>query len=354
MRKTLSSLVVIFLTQLCFAQEAVITNINQEYDLTVNGQKGMKITFELDVNHCKDKEIQVIAFFYDHPSDSQRTKNFGRMNYYSTHEGQTCCWDNVTCTYEYTHWEKFVLFLPYSALKHESGLNRYSFKISVRDPKPGYQTIKSSGWRDFQVRYGTSSTTQQNSVSSSSSSSSSTKSYPYTETSVNGEITTTTTYYADGSKTITTVIKSKCSTCQGTGKCVYCTGGWHYIGVFTQACNICLGSNICKFCHGAGKTTTTSTYSTGGNTSSYGAPGATYNGSVYNSGNSGGSSSSSGGSRANTRPTCNDCHGNGRCTHCKGEGYYQLSYGGTVHTCTRCSGTGKCQTCYGRGYIITY
>jgi len=53
--------------------------------------------------------------------------------------------------------------------------------------------------------------------------------------------------------------------------------------------------------------------------------------------------------------TCDTCHGNKKCTICKGSGKSKATYSNGEHKqCDACSGSGQCFICDGKGYKIRY
>ena len=93
-------------------------------------------------------------------------------------------------------------------------------------------------------------------------------------------------------------------------------------------------------------------YSNGGgyyNGNGYSNGGGYYNGNGYNNGGSHNHSSGT---------ICKSCSGTGKCTLCKGAGYYWQDSGAYVGRtinekvrCPSCNGSGNCQVCYGAGSI---
>ena len=80
----------------------------------------------------------------------------------------------------------------------------------------------------------------------------------------------------------------------------------------------------------------------------------------YSGGYSGGTSVGTGGNDTDAgRSTfrdgpCKYCSGSGRCTKCQGSGSIYSVYGGEYITCPSCSGSGRCFNCHGTGKQRTY
>ncbi len=162
-----------------------------------------------------------------------------------------------------------------------------------------------------------------------------------------GNITTITTTYDDGSMSI--LQRYPCTVCHGRGTCYMCGGAGVCYNLYgPYPCVACGGGRYCTFCGGRGcqelsyfvnpnQGSASPQYNTGG----YG----------YSGGSSGNSSNSS-----NSAPQCKGCRGSGLCTSCKGTGKTKSSaYYTDGHTiisnCAVCNGTGRCGVCYGRGVI---
>lgn len=152
-----------------------------------------------------------------------------------------------------------------------------------------------------------------------------------------------------------------CGACQGSGQvvCYLCGGAGgsnsyrcmtvppyssYYVWI---TCNGCGGNGVvsCPYCYGTGRV---KNVQSSGNVSK----GRSSGRGTYNNGSSSSSSSSS------SQRTCSGCRGTGRCTLCKGQGWYWEdtgTYTGSSNkkkvTCPSCRGDGKCGVCYGRGSI---
>lgn len=77
-----------------------------------------------------------------------------------------------------------------------------------------------------------------------------------------------------------------------------------------------------------------------------------YNGSLgnrYTGGNE--NYTGSGGDNNSKGRSCKGCNGTGRCSMCKGKGWYKNSHNGKIYDCPACHKTGECKVCYGKGYI---
>jgi hypothetical protein len=53
----------------------------------------------------------------------------------------------------------------------------------------------------------------------------------------------------------------------------------------------------------------------------------------------------------NNRQTCDECHGDGMCSGCSGNGRMLLQTG-YLAACLDCPGNGACQECNGRGWTL--
>lgn len=254
-KHTLSILILLLCQITIQAQSAKISNINTQYDIYENLQRGMKISFRLDVSGMKGKKIEVDAWFYDRNGNT-RTKNLGGADGYSAQNKQSVAWKTATPSYDNSYWESFSLFMPYSALLHRSGNNHYSFYIGVRK-KDDSTILGESEYKDFTVNYDSPSRQLATNtyISSNAPSSSSDNNVIHTRTSLAGGGYMDQYKYPDGKmKTVTSL---PCTYCRQTGVCQFCHGaGQTFVaaGMYSQyiPCNMCRTTGKCMMCGGEG------------------------------------------------------------------------------------------------------
>lgn len=372
MRKLFVSLSFLLLASVGIsAQTAEVSNINVTYDKSNNNLTGMEISFELKVWNCKERPVSVVAYFYDRDDNAKRSYNMGHYSGYCSNNGTTSSRKVLTPRYDSSHWESVSLFLPYDALKHQPGNNKYSFLVCVRGPRDDAETknnvLGKSSYHDFHVTWPESSKVSQNSQnsqsnqsnytsqSSQSSTDNTSKKYPYTERSTTSNGETATTYYADGRVDITTTIN--CTVCNHTGNCLTCggTGSTFFMNMF-YPCPLCGGTGKCAYCHGLGKMTSTYSYNRNAPAvSTAPSTGTTY----YDPGTSSTSSySGSTSTSTSTRRTCPGCRGT-KIGMSRIE--WAPNYTGKDNTqwCAECGAYKQahvhihetCRVCNGKGYV---
>lgn len=104
-------------------KSAKVLAMDAEHNVMVNGQKGMNILVDFDVNGMNGKRGEVIAYFY---FDDKKTplKDFNKRNY--TVNGNVCASEYYEPPYDNAKYTKFKIFIPYSELHLNSG--HYSLK----------------------------------------------------------------------------------------------------------------------------------------------------------------------------------------------------------------------------------
>ena len=248
----MTSILLLFLYLSANAQSAKISNVNVRHNVEKDSNKGMSISFRVDVNGMKSRKTEILAWFYDRNGDT-RTKNYGGVSGYRANDNHSVVFATVTPQYDNTYWEYFVLFMPYSALAHKSGENKYSFKVEVREDDSSTK-LGGSSYYDFSVNYGNE--TKQYASSNSNSKSHSDVIHTHTDMSDGGYIDTYT--YQDG-RTFT-VTSQPCTYCGQTGKCQICHGAGQtfvvagYYSTYVP-CTICGMTGKCPLCGGSGVNT---------------------------------------------------------------------------------------------------
>ena len=352
----ISSLALLGFSILSHAQSAKVSNMKITYDIQQSGIYGIKFGFSLDVHSMKDKSITVCAYFYD-KSGTSHTRNYGGQSGYRTVTNHTSTWDTVTSPYESSHWEQFVLFLPYYALVHDSGKQEYSVCIEVRDQQTS-TTIGQSSYYDFWLDWKDS---NRNRTSTG---------WPViTHTTQNG-MEVTRKEYADH---VESEVQARCPSLCKNGACFYCQGaGAVSFGYGAYPCTACQGTGRCLTCKGQGFLTTTQTFTKdqrASNPYTPSSPRPSYSGSSsyagssaggyvggYSGGYGGSTTTGSSSSSTSSRRPCPYCGGSGKGTpkivyspnytgkdnsvYCSTCGYTQAAHTHITPTCTVCNGTG--------------
>lgn len=242
------------------AQSAKISNVNVRHNVEQGSNKGMSISFRVDVNGMKNKKTNILAWFYDKNGDT-RTNNYGGATGYSATDNHSVSFATVTPPYDSTYWESYSLFMPYSALAHEPGKNEYSFTLQVREVA-GSANLCRSDYYDFSVNYGdetkryTSSNTNSSNTNSNSASSGDVI-HTHTDSPDGGHTDVYT--YQDGR--VFTVTSIPCNFCARTGKCTFCNGaGKSFVAAAEYSryvpCMMCSMTGKCRNCGGTGFFTT--------------------------------------------------------------------------------------------------
>ena len=103
---------------------------------------GMRIHVDFEVNNMKGKSIRVCAFFFDNNGNKMRTSN----NQFRTPDGQVTVQGVGDAIYDNSHWDNFILDIPYSVMKR--GDNK--FYIQIQDSSGN--TLETSSYEYFSVK----------------------------------------------------------------------------------------------------------------------------------------------------------------------------------------------------------
>ena len=117
------------------------------HNVTVNGQKGMRVHASFTVNYGLDNPCKLIAYFYDEdgePLESDDPK-------YSNADGNVSASTTFTPKYDPAFYKDLQLFVPYVALNMESG-DEYNLKfyLALYD-QSGKRFFGKSGWYKFKL-----------------------------------------------------------------------------------------------------------------------------------------------------------------------------------------------------------
>jgi hypothetical protein len=127
--------------------EATFQGARVVHNVTVDGQKGMRIHAKFTVKYGLDVPCRMIAyFFYD---DGTKLKS-GDKNY-STSDGQVSARARFTPKYDPAVYNDLQLFVPYEALNMEEGdVYDLKFYLALYDNE-GERFFGKSGWYKFQL-----------------------------------------------------------------------------------------------------------------------------------------------------------------------------------------------------------
>ena len=130
--------------------EAVYQGARIVHNVTVKGQKGMRVHAKFTVKHGLDVNCRLIAYFYYDDSDNSPLKA-GDDARYRTKNGNVSAFTNFTPAYDPAVYNDLQIFIPYDALNMESG-DEYDLKfyLALYDNE-GDRFFGKSGWYKFQL-----------------------------------------------------------------------------------------------------------------------------------------------------------------------------------------------------------
>lgn len=133
--------------------EAVFQDARIVHNVTVDGEKGMRVHAKFLVKYGKGIPCRMIAYFYYDDSDNTPLKASSEPDYraYRTTKGQVSAGSNFTPAYDPAQYNDLQLFIPYEALNMESGATHdLKFYLSLYD-KEGERSFGKSGWYRFKL-----------------------------------------------------------------------------------------------------------------------------------------------------------------------------------------------------------
>jgi hypothetical protein len=127
--------------------EAVFQGARVVHNVTVNGEKGMRVHAKFSVKYGYDVRCRMIAYFYY--DDGTPLKSADKN--YSTSEGQVSARVFFTPKYDPAVYNDLQLFVPYAALNMEEGdVYDLKFYLALYDNE-GERFFGKSGWYKFQL-----------------------------------------------------------------------------------------------------------------------------------------------------------------------------------------------------------
>jgi hypothetical protein len=129
--------------------EATYQGARIVHNVTVGGEKGMRVHANFTVKYGYDVSCRLIAYFYYDDSDNTPLKSASPK--YRTTEGNVSASVNFKPAHDPAVYKDYQLFIPYSALNMESG-EEYDLKfyLSLYDNE-GQRVFGRSGWYKFQL-----------------------------------------------------------------------------------------------------------------------------------------------------------------------------------------------------------
>lgn len=129
--------------------EAIFQAARVVHNVTVRGQKGMRVHAKFRVKYGEDVACMMIAYFYYDDSGNTPLKSADAN--YRTKEGNVSARTNFTPAYDPADYSDLQLFVPYSALNMEEG-DEYDLKfyLALYD-KEGERFFGKSGWYKFHL-----------------------------------------------------------------------------------------------------------------------------------------------------------------------------------------------------------
>lgn len=129
--------------------EAVYQGARIVHNVTVKGEKGMRVHAKFTVKHGYDVSCKMIAYFYYDDSDNTPLKAGDAR--YRTKTGNVSAQTNFTPQYDPAVYNDLQIFIPYDALNMESGeVHDLKFYLALYDTE-GERFFGKSGWYKFQL-----------------------------------------------------------------------------------------------------------------------------------------------------------------------------------------------------------
>jgi hypothetical protein len=106
--------------------EAIFDSARVIHNVTVRGQKGMRVHAKFHVRYGKDVACMMIAYFYFDDDGPTPLKTSDPT--YRAKDGTVSATSNFTPGYDYTDYNDLQLFVPYDALNMQEG-DEYELKF---------------------------------------------------------------------------------------------------------------------------------------------------------------------------------------------------------------------------------
>ena len=129
--------------------EAIYEGARIVHNVTVDGEKGMRVHAKFRVRYGKGIPSMMIAYFFYDDADNTPLKTDDAN--YRDKKGGVSCHVNFTPAYDPAVYEDLTLFMPYEALNMESGeVYDLKFYLALYD-KEGGRFFGKSGWYKFKL-----------------------------------------------------------------------------------------------------------------------------------------------------------------------------------------------------------
>ncbi|MDT5060528.1 MAG: hypothetical protein QOH63_987 [Acidobacteriota bacterium] len=117
------------------------------HNVTVDGQKGMRIHASFRVRYGLNVPCRMIAYFFDDDGTPLESGD----EHYTTATGKVSASTNFTPRYDPAAYSDLQIFIPYAALNMESGdMYDLKFYLALYD-KDGERFFGKSGWYKFKL-----------------------------------------------------------------------------------------------------------------------------------------------------------------------------------------------------------
>ena len=133
--------------------EAIFDDARIVHNVTVDGEKGMRVHAKFHVKYGKGVPCLMIAYFYYDDAKNTPLKASSEADYraYRTVNGQVSAKTKFTPAYDPAVYNDLQLFIPYDALNMESGdAYELKFYLALYD-QDGERTFGKSGWYKFHL-----------------------------------------------------------------------------------------------------------------------------------------------------------------------------------------------------------
>jgi hypothetical protein len=133
--------------------EAIFDDARIVHNVTVEGEKGMRVHAKFHVKYGKGVPCMMIAYFYYDDRENTPLKASSDADYraYRTTTGKVSSKTNFTPAYDPAVYNDLQLFIPYNALNMASGeVYDLKFYLSLYD-KEGERSFGKSGWYHFKL-----------------------------------------------------------------------------------------------------------------------------------------------------------------------------------------------------------
>jgi len=133
--------------------EAIFEDARIVHNVTVDGEKGMRVHAKFHVKYGKGTPCMMIAYFYydDRNNTPLKASTDADFRAYRTTTGNVSAKTNFTPAYDPAVYNDLQLFIPYNALNMESGdVYDLKFYLSLYD-KEGERSFGKSGWYKFKL-----------------------------------------------------------------------------------------------------------------------------------------------------------------------------------------------------------